>query len=155
MTQQIAAGALLLVITTVIHAVAMRLAYYGTEWAHAERWKLRRAWTRTILTAVFVLIMFLAGVLEAVIWAWTYLSVGAFESFEPALYFSLVTFTTLGFGDVVLDPSWRVLSAIEAANGTIMFGWTTALIFWFVHRITVRDLPELSPESRTAEPTPT
>jgi voltage-gated potassium channel Kch len=99
--------------------------------------------------------MFLPGVLEAVIWAWTYLAVGVFENFEPALYFSLVTFTTLGFGDVVLDPSWRVLSAIEAANGTIMFGWTTALIFWFVQRITVRDLPELSPESRTAEPTPT
>jgi hypothetical protein len=155
MTKQIAAGVLLLVITTVIHAVAMRLAYYGTERAHTEVWKLRRASTRTILTAAFVLIMFLAGVVEAVVWAWTSLAVGAFEGFEPALYFSLVTYSTLGFGDIVLDPSWRVLSAIEAANGTIMFGWTTALIFWFVHRHVARDVPGVSTESRTAEPAST
>jgi len=155
MTQQMLIGALLLIATTVIHAVAMRLAYYGTERAHTETWTLPRRWTRIILTAAFVFIMFLAGVVEAVIWAWTYLTVGVFESFEPALYFSFVTFTTVGFGDIVLDPSWRLLSVIEAANGMIMFGWTTALIFWFVQRVAVRDVPELGTESRTAEPTPT
>ena len=151
MTRQIVTGALLLVITTVIHAFAMRLVIYGSEQAHAERWKLRRDWTRIILTAALVLMMFLAGVLEAVIWAWTYVTVGVFESFEPALYFSLVTFTTVGFGDIVLDPSWRLLSAIEAANGMIMFGWTTALIFWFVQRLARRDL--LPPETDSPERT--
>lgn len=54
------------------------------------------------------------------------------------MYFSLVAFTTLGFGDVVLDPSWQLLSAIEAANGIMIFGWTTALIFWFPQRTVQR-----------------
>lgn len=44
------------------------------------------------------------------------------------LYFSTVTYTTLGFGDVVMEPGWRLLSSFQAANGIIMFGWTTALI---------------------------
>jgi len=155
MAKQIAIGVLLLVITTVIHAFAMRLAYCGTDRARTEAWKLPSHWTRTILTAAFVLTMFLAGVVEAVIWALTYVTLGVFESFEPALYFSFVTFTTVGFGDIVLDPSWRLLSVIEAANGMIMFGWTTALIFWFVQRIAVRDVPQLSTESQPVEPTPT
>jgi len=135
MLEQIALGALLLVITTVIHSIGMGIAFRVTGWAHAERWNLRRSWTVTILTAGFVLMMFLAAILEATVWARTYLVSGAFDSLEPAFYFSMVTYTTLGFGDIVLDPTWRILSAIEAANGIIMFGWTTALIFWVVQRL--------------------
>ena len=47
----------------------------------------------------------------------------------------MVAFTTLGFGDVTLGETWRVLSTFEAANGIIMFGWTTALIVAFVQRL--------------------
>jgi len=135
MAQQIGLGAALIAVTVVIHALTMRAAFQIIRRAHAERWNLRAAWTVTSLTAAFVVMMFLATMLEALIWAWTYMAVGAFESLEPALYFSLVTFTTVGFGDVVLEPSWRILSAIEAANGVMMFGWTTALIFWFLQRL--------------------
>lgn len=52
-----------------------------------------------------------------------------------ALYFSTVTFTTVGFGDIVLAPSIRMLSAIEAANGFLLFGWTTAFIFELISKI--------------------
>ena len=48
--------------------------------------------------------------------------------FEPALYFSTVSFTTLGYGDIVLGPDWRIMSAIEGANGLILFGWSTAFL---------------------------
>jgi len=54
---------------------------------------------------------------------------------ETAFYFSMVTFTTLGYGDVVLTGQWRALASIQAANGVIVFGWTTALIFYFIQRI--------------------
>jgi hypothetical protein len=47
----------------------------------------------------------------------------------------MVTFTTLGFGDVVLAGQWRTLASIQAANGVIIFGWTTALIFYFIQQI--------------------
>jgi hypothetical protein len=53
-----------------------------------------------------------------------------------------VTFTTLGYGDVVLQESWRLTGAFQAANGIIMFGWTTALIFAFVHRMSSIDQAE-------------
>jgi len=54
---------------------------------------------------------------------------------EPALYFSMVTYTTLGSGDVTLEDQWRLLGSFEAANGIVMFGWTTALIVAAVHKL--------------------
>ena len=47
---------------------------------------------------------------------------------EEALYFSTVTFASLGAGDIVLSPRWRLLSAIEAANGVILFAWSTTFL---------------------------
>jgi len=76
-----------------------------------------------------VLLMFGATVIEVAVWAKTYLLLGAISGTEPALYFSTLTFTSLGFGDIVLDESWRLLASLQAANGIILFGWTTALAF--------------------------
>jgi Ion channel len=83
----------------------------------------------TLKLAVFVLWMFLATIIEVWIWAMLYLALGAIRTLEEAVYFSTSTFTTLGFGDIVLDEEWRLLSSFEAANGLLMFGWSTALIF--------------------------
>ena len=60
---------------------------------------------------------------------------GAIQQFEEAFYFSMVTYTTLGYGDVTLEPPFRVLSSFEAAAGVIMFGWTTALIVAAVQHV--------------------
>jgi voltage-gated potassium channel Kch len=54
------------------------------------------------------------------------------------MYFSIVTFTTLGYGDVLVAEQWRILAATEAANGIIMFGWTTALIVYFLGQLRSR-----------------
>ncbi len=132
---QIAIGSLLVIITTFVHAGFMLGALRALRMMHAGRWGLRTRLMRVTLTAALVLMMFLAGVLEAGIWAATYLVVGAMSAFEPALYFSVVTYTTLGYGDVTLNESWRLLASFEAANGIIMFGWTTALIVACVQRI--------------------
>ena len=59
----------------------------------------------------------------------------ALPDIETAMYFSMVTFTTLGYGDVVLVGRWRMLASIQAANGVIIFGWTTALIFVWIQMI--------------------
>lgn len=53
----------------------------------------------------------------------------------PTLYFSTVTFTTLGYGDVTLDAGWRLFASIQAAVGTIMFGWTTAIVMAVLQRM--------------------
>lgn len=74
------------------------------------------------------MIMYLVGIVEVLIWGFAYLAFDAVDGFEKAVYFSAVTFTTLGYGDVVLDGSRRLLSSFEAINGIIMFGWSTAIV---------------------------
>jgi len=51
----------------------------------------------------------------------------------------MVTFTTLGYGDILLDEQWRLLASFEAANGILMFGWSTAIVMAVVHRIYIAE----------------
>ncbi len=85
-------------------------------------------------TAVALLLLHIA---EVVVWALAYLWIGVKEigSFEDATYFSTVTFTSLGYGDVVIAGPWRLLSAIEAMVGLLIFGWSSATLYAVVQRI--------------------
>ena len=90
-----------------------------------------RKWFRRLRAYVIaetVLVMFNVSILEVWLWAAAYMALGEIKDLEPAFYFSMVTFTTLGYGDIVLDEQWRLLASFEAATGIIMFGWTTALV---------------------------
>jgi len=86
-------------------------------------------WIWAILAVSMVLIM------EVWLWGWFYLMIGTVPDWETALYFSASSFTTVGFGDVYLDKDWRLLSSIEAMNGFLMFGWSTAFIFEIVSHV--------------------
>lgn len=66
---------------------------------------------------------------EIWLYAMLYFAIEALPDFEAALYFSTTSFTTIGYGDVVLEKKWRLLSAIEGANGLLLFGWSTAFLF--------------------------
>ena len=89
--------------------------------------------------AVVIVVLGLVAVHTVEIWAYAvlYLLLGAFSDIETALYFSTVTFTTLGYGDVVLDNGWRLLAAIEAANGLLLFGWSTAFLITVIVRVPI------------------
>ncbi len=128
MLANIAIGCLMGVLTVIVHATGMGLCLTAGRVSQSDRWGGATRWSRMAVIGVLVSIMFAASVIEASLWAVTYIVVGAISGFEHALYFSMVTFTTLGYGDVVLEGQWRLLGAFEAANGIIMFGWTTALI---------------------------
>lgn len=83
-----------------------------------------------ILTFTTTLLVCL-HVLEVSIWGFAYLMLPTGElldTLEESMYFSTVTFTSLGYGDVVLDGSWRILSGIEAMAGILVFGWSSALL---------------------------
>jgi voltage-gated potassium channel Kch len=80
-----------------------------------------------LLSAVMLLLM-LGNCLQMAGWAGLFMLLGEFDNFAHALYFSGVTFATLGYGDVVLSEDWRLLSALEAANGILMFGVSTAVM---------------------------
>lgn len=135
MLVNIAIGCLLVVLTTAVHAVAMIGALRGLMVLHADRWARATGLTKITVVATLVLTMFLASLIEAGLWAAAYLTAGAVSGLETALYFSTVTYTTLGYGDVVIAEGWRLLASLEAISGIIMFGWTTALIVAAVHRI--------------------
>lgn len=79
--------------------------------------------------------MFIGICVEAIVWALMYLftpEITVLSDPQSAFYFSLVTYTTLGYGDIVLTGDFRVLSAVQAANGVLIFGWTTALILFYI-----------------------
>ncbi len=82
-----------------------------------------------VYTALFLLTI---NFLEAIIWGFTYYllpGITEFETLEKAIYFSLVTFTTLGYGEITISSSSRILSGFEAMNGVLLLGWTTAMMF--------------------------
>ncbi len=75
----------------------------------------------------------------AEIWAYAiaYVELGALDHFESALYFSIGTYVAIGYGDVLIDPAWRVSGAIEGANGIILLGWSTAFLVSVVSKLRV------------------
>jgi hypothetical protein len=135
MLEQIALGTALMAVTTVVHTACTIVALWFLRVIHAARWGVRSHVTEAFLISTVVVMLFFAALLEAAIWAATYVQLGAISSFEEALYFSIVTFTTLGFGEITLNQDWRLLCSIEAANGIILFGWSTALVFAFLQRL--------------------
>lgn len=93
---------------------------------------------RAALLWLVIMWNFIGICVESSIWALMYLftpELTVLSDAQSAFYFSLVTYTTLGYGDIVLTGDFRVLSAIQAANGVIIFGWTTALIIYYIQEI--------------------
>jgi hypothetical protein len=87
---------------------------------------------------IFVLAMifaFVAHLTEIALWAALFVMCGEFKSFALAFYHSAVNYTTLGYGDLIMTPSWKLLGPIEAADGALMFGVSTAMIFTIAQRL--------------------
>lgn len=97
--------------------------------ARPQRFRLHRSPAVQGATILFVVLGLVSiHTVEVWLYAIAFLAVGALPDFETALYFSTTSFTTLGYGDVVLDRHWRLLGAIEGANGLLLFGWSTAFL---------------------------
>ena len=89
----------------------------------------RKSFRFIVSTAGFLIVLHL---LQSALWALVYLvlpGITEFDSFEKALYFSMVTFTTLGYGEITLASDNRILAGLEAMNGIILIGWSTAFMF--------------------------
>lgn len=104
-----------------------------------EQFKKRRV-RILIATSAFLITLHL---IQASIWALVYLllpGVTEFQTFEKAVYFSLVTFTTLGYGEITIDSMNRILAGLEAINGIILIGWSTAFMFFVYTEILKTDI---------------
>lgn len=73
--------------------------------------------------------------IEIWFYAVAFLAVGALDEFEAALYFSTASFSTVGYGDVVLGEDWRLVGAMEGVNGLILIAWSTAFLFSVTTRL--------------------
>ena len=73
-------------------------------------------------------------VTEIMVWAFAYTLGSAMQDLPSAMYFSAVTYTTTGYGDLVLPPSWRLVGAVEALTGILMCGWSTGVFFAVLSR---------------------
>jgi hypothetical protein len=81
------------------------------------------------------LIMFAGNLVQIAAWTRLFLFLGEFEDFATAFYHSAVNFSSLGYGDIVMSDERRLLGALEAANGVLMFGLTTSVLYALVSAI--------------------
>lgn len=82
----------------------------------------------TGLLATVMLIVTIGSLLQVMIWALLFMALGEFDQPEAAMYYSMVNFSTLGYGDIVMSERWRMLGPLEAMNGILMFGVSTAVM---------------------------
>jgi voltage-gated potassium channel Kch len=128
MILQLATGTALIVLNIIVSALAA--FWLEVAFRRLHPWLVHPPQRRKLLLLLIGVGLWVLAVITAAVWVWAlaYLALGAFPDLETAVYFSLVSFTTLGFGDVILPPEWRVLSGMEAANGFLSFGLLTALM---------------------------
>lgn len=134
---QLLIGCFMIGLTVIIHAVALDRLVFFLEKIGPKTFKIFRQFWEIPLMIITVLGVFLAHIVQIWVWAilFYYLEPDILPDMEAALYFSASSFTTVGFGDVYLDKDWRLLSSFEAANGFMLFGWSTAFIFEIISKL--------------------
>ena len=115
--------------TVVIHALAVITVVHVLR--HERR--LGRAgagfWRDVIIVAGTVMLALGAHLIEIAAWAVVFTLCGEFPHLTAAFYHSAVNYTSLGYGDVVMSASWKLLGPLEAGDGMLMFGVSTAMLF--------------------------
>ena len=123
--------------TTLIHTLVTSLQ---ADLVHSKRlsiWRSTSSSRRHLLIAIGALMTAATLFLEILLWAWVYRHVGAIHDLEESIYFSGITFTTVGYGDVTLAKCWQLLSVGEAVNGVLMAGWSAAQLIFLVQRMMI------------------
>ncbi len=135
MIGQLVLGTVIIIVSVVFHVAGLivSLRLLQRIESRAEQW---RDEVRIALVLVLAVLFVVAiHTIEAWSWAAVYFSLGEFAKFENALYFSVVTATTLGYGDITVSEQWRILASFEAMGGLILFGASTAFLFAMTRRL--------------------
>ena len=129
MLTEIAIAVVIVLVCLLVHVAGILLM---AEWLLQHRQYFERSSARThfsILMIVLISGIMLLHVAESGLWATFYCTSELFQDFETSLYFSLVSYTAIGYGDVVLPQNWRLLGAIQGVSGVLLCGLSTAFIF--------------------------
>jgi hypothetical protein len=128
MLTNLALGTLFISITVLLHTfglVALTRTMNGVvRWFRLHR----HDFGKSVAMVTTVLGLFLLHTVEIWIWAGLFFVNKAVVPFQDALYYSTVTFSTVGYGDIIVGPRWRLLASLEAINGFILIGWSTAYL---------------------------
>jgi len=133
MFKEIAIAAAIVAICLVVHVTGILLM---AEWLLTRREYFERNVTRLhfglLIISLFSGVLFL-HLIQTALWALFYYMQGLFSDLETSLYFSMVSFATIGYGDVLLPRTWRLLGVVEGFSGVILCGISTAFIFAVVN----------------------
>src|SRR4029453_17320303 len=116
----------------VIHASGVTSA---VRWLRRQAPTSQQFWPWTWLFIRLAAWMVLLHLIEITVWALFYVWKHAMPELQSALYFSAVTYTTTGYGDLVLPKEWQLVGAVEALTGILMCGWSTGFFFAVVSRM--------------------
>jgi hypothetical protein len=135
MLRQILVAFILVSINVSIHATGMVELF---KWLIRKQPKIEKKFSTVnnifLFIEIFAIILSL-HLAQMCIWAGFYEIWAGLKDFESALYFSIATYVTIGYGDVVLPVGWRLLGAIEGITGILTFGWSTGVIFAVASRL--------------------
>ncbi len=92
-------------------------------------------WKNVSVMMIVALVTAAAHLIPIALWAVVFVMCGEIATFEKAFYFSAENYTALGYGDIVLSERWRLLGPLEAINGLLLFGLSTALMFAIMSRL--------------------
>jgi len=139
----LAVGAIAVLCTIFIHALAVAAT---VNFVRREKRLGREGaglWSNLGIVSLAMSFILVAHLIEMALWAVLFIICGEFKEFGIAYYFSAVNYTTLGYGDLIMSPSWKLLGPLEAADGTFMFGVSTAIIFAVIVRMVQAQFEDL------------
>ena len=135
MLTEIAIAAAIVSVCLIIHLTGILLM---AEWLFQWRDALERSPNRRQCALLIVSLcggILLLHLIQTSLWAVYYYTQNLFSDFETSLYFSMVSFTTLGYGDVLLPKKWRLLGVVEGFSGVLLCGISTAFIFAVINAV--------------------
>ena len=133
--------------TIVIHALAFIVTIHYVLRKQKLGQAARRFLRDVAIVAVATFIMLAAHLVEIAVWALVFVAIGEFPALASAFYHSAVNYTSLGLDNVFMSPAWRMLSPLEAADGMLMFGVSTAMLFAIAQRLVHVRLLDSEPNS--------
>jgi len=133
LTLLIGSAALVINMTIQVVAIVIILTFLLRNLEHYQLKSRYRTEIRVLGT--LVLVLFAGHLLQFAIWAKLFIYLGEFTDFQTAFYYSTVSFTSLGYGDIVMSERWRLLGALEAANGILMFGLSAGALLSVMTRL--------------------
>ena len=126
------------------YLLVLAIRYY----AQHEQWLASSKFGSSLIVLITVMLLLVIGnLVQIAMWAWVFILIEEFDTFNSAFYHSSVNFATLGYGDIVMSERHRLLGPLESVNGVIMIGVSTAALTWAIQDVIKRSAVVLNPST--------